>query len=199
MPHFDTKIIFINFDEKYLSMKISLSTLTAENAGRFISLYELSFPVDERRLYESPEHFLAFLKSREGKFCAYEIMDGGSFAGFITSWEFEGYVYVEHFAVDGSMRGSGIGSEAFSLLLEKAAQKGKPLILEVEMPEDELSRRRIGFYERLGGKLRTDFEYVQPPYRKDSSPLPMRIMTWGEIELGPDTLRPMLRDVYGVD
>ena len=40
---------------------------------------------------------------------------------------------------------------------------GTPVVLEVEMPTDEMSKRRIGFYERLGFELDNQV-YHQPPY-----------------------------------
>ena len=36
------------------------------------------------------------------------------------------------------------------MLQELVKQYQKPICLEVELPEDELTRRRIGFYERNG-------------------------------------------------
>ena len=47
-------------------------------------------------------------------------------------------------------RNGGIGAEAMKQFL---AFCGTPVVLEVEMPADEMSKRRIGFYERLGFKL----------------------------------------------
>ena len=52
------------------------------------------------------------------------------------------------------------------------------LLLEVELPEEELSRRRIGFYERCGFTLHP-YEYLQPPYHAEGEPFPLRIMTSG--------------------
>ena len=80
------------------------------------------------------------------------------------------------------MRNGGIGSKAFKAYLE---QLDKPVVLEVEMPTDEMSRRRIGFYERLGLKLDTH-TYFQPPYRKGDDFLEMRLMTYGPIDLKKD-------------
>ena len=54
---------------------------------------------------------------------------------------------------------------------------GKPFFIEVEPPEDELTRRRIGFYERNGFVL-NDYDYVQPSLGEGKDPVPLRIMTW---------------------
>lgn len=55
-----------------------------------------------------------------------------------------------------------------------------PVVLEVEMPTEEMSKRRIGFYERLGFVL-DHHVYFQPPYRKGEAFLEMRLMTHGEL------------------
>ena len=47
----------------------------------------------------------------------------------------------------------------------------------MEPPETELTRRRIGFYERNGFVL-NDYDYVQPSLGEGKDPVPLRIMTW---------------------
>ena len=44
------------------------------------------------------------------------------------------------------------------------AEKKRPMVLEVELPEDALTRRRIGFYERHG-LVFNSYPYLQPPMR----------------------------------
>ena len=55
-------------------------------------------------------------------------------------------------------------------------EKNRPMVLEVEVPEDDLARRRIGFYERHG-LVYNDYPYLQPPLRKGNELLPLRLMT----------------------
>ena len=50
------------------------------------------------------------------------------------------------------------------------------MVLEVEVPEDALTRRRIGFYERHG-LVYNEYPYLQPPLRKGNALLPLRFMT----------------------
>ena len=52
------------------------------------------------------------------------------------------------------------------------------ICLEVELPEEEMSKRRIGFYER-NGFYYNDYEYMQPAISKDRNEIPLRIMTTG--------------------
>ena len=115
-------------------------------------------PYDEQlALFEEPEYRIYYMP-----------------AGFLAVWEFESFIYIEHFAVDPALRNSGTGS---AMLPELVKQYQKPICLEVELPEDELTRRRIGFYER-NGFVFNEYPYIQPPISKGKSPVPLRIMTY---------------------
>lgn len=135
-------------------------------------------PYDEQlALFEEPEYRIYYMPAigmeRVGNHSI------GNFtmhaAGFLAVWEFESFIYIEHFAVDPALRNSGTGS---AMLQELVKQYQKPICLEVELPEDELTRRRIGFYER-NGFVFNEYPYIQPPISKGKSPVPLRIMTYG--------------------
>ena len=105
--------------------------------------------------------------------------------------------YVEHFAIDPAARNGGIGAEAMKQFLVFC---GTPVVLEVEMPTDEMSKRRIGFYERLGFKLDNQV-YHQPPYREGGEWLEMRLMTYGDVDLEysfEQVKNCLHKNVYGV-
>ena len=53
------------------------------------------------------------------------------------------------------------------------------VILEVELPYNEMNKRRIAFYERNGFNF-NDFEYFQVPLNEGDKPLPLRIMSCPE-------------------
>ena len=136
-------------------------------------------PYDEQlALFEEPEYRIYYMPAigmeRVGNHSI------GNFtmhaAGFLAVWEFESFIYIEHFAVDPALRNSGTGS---AMLQELVRKYQKQICLEVELPEDELTRRRIGFYER-NGFVFNEYPYIQPPISKGKSPVPLRIMTYGE-------------------
>ena len=107
------------------------------------------------------------------------------------------YTYVEHFAIDPAARNGGIGAEAMKQFLVFC---GTPVVLEVEMPTDEMSKRRIGFYERLSFKLDNQV-YHQPPYREGGEWLEMRLMTYGDVDLEysfEQVKNCLHKNVYGV-
>ena len=105
--------------------------------------YTESFPEVERRDFSLVRN----LVRDESRFIVYALSKEDRYVGFITGWLFDGYTYVEHFAIDPAARNGGIGAEAMKQFLVFC---GTPVVLEVEMPTDEMSKRRIGFYERLG-------------------------------------------------
>lgn len=117
--------------------------------------------------------------------------------GFLAAWEFKEFRYVENVAVSPDIRGDGIGKRMMNHFM---LQSDKPIILEVELPENELKSRRIGFYERLGFHLEK-YAYVQPSLRVGQDALPLRIMSYparltsSEFEAMKKIL---YKEVYGV-
>ena len=80
-----------------------------------------------------------------------------------------------------------------------AETMARPLVLEVELPNDTPSRRRIAFYERLGFRAFSQ-TYEQPPYRVGGAFVPMRLLylaPGGLAGLEFDAVRATLyREVY---
>ena len=141
-----------------------LQRINETNFPEIYRIMQASFSDDEYRpydeqlaLFEEPEYRIYYMP-----------------AGFLAVWEFESFIYIVHFAVDPALRNSGTGS---AMLQELVKQYQKPICLEVELPEDELTRRRIGFYER-NGFVFNEYPYIQPPISKGKSPVPLRIMTY---------------------
>lgn len=155
--------------------------------------YEASFPTNERRDFA----LLRELVKESPYFRMYALFRGKTYVGFLTAWGFETFVYIEHFAIDEAARCGGIGAEAMRLFLASTAL---PVVLEVELPTDELSRRRIGFYERLGFVLDTH-PYFQPPYHPGDEPLEMHLMYVGDVKM-EERFEPISkqlhREVYGI-
>lgn len=137
--------------------------------------YIASFPEAERRAVTD----FTQLVDNEPRFNVYALLNEGKYIGFITTWRFDSFAYIEHFAIDESARNGGFGSLVMKRFIEKLSL---PIVLEVELPTDEMSIRRVGFYERLGFTF-DHHEYLQPPYRKGDDWLPMRLMSIGGIDL----------------
>lgn len=137
--------------------------------------YVSSFPSCERRDFVE----LKKLMTPGSPFVVNVLLRDGEYVGFITAWDFDRFVYVEHFAIDESARNGGIGGKALKQFLDVW---NRPVVLEVEKPDDEMSRRRVGFYERLGFVLDSHF-YRQPPYHPEDGWLDMYLMSYGAINL----------------
>lgn len=142
---------------------------------RIEKTYVASFPASERRDFS----LLRQLVANEPRFMVFALLKDDEYVGFITAWNFDWFVYTEHFAIDESARNGGVGGGGMKQFL---SMFNLPVVLEVEAPADEMSKRRIGFYERIGFVLDTH-EYYQPPYREGESWLEMCLMTCGELEL----------------
>lgn len=137
--------------------------IKGEEMERLLKLYVEAFPPEERRPLEQ-------MPPEDKAFTFYAVGDGG----LLTAWEFDGYTYVEHFAVYPDKRGNGVGATALAAL-------SGPVILEVEPPESgEMARRRIAFYERNGFRL-ADCDYMQPAYSPEFSAIPMKLMIRGDL------------------
>lgn len=173
---------------------LQLMPLAADDKDFAAALYESAFPEEERR----PTELWLALPQTERDFHILGIYSNERCLGFVTCWDFGGFAYVEHFAVDGTLRGQGTGSKSLALLADRVG--GKPIVLEVELPITDIAQRRIAFYERNGYALLST-AYAQPPYREGGEGLPMKLMCtdegFGEAH-GGEIVTTLHRRVYGV-
>ncbi len=139
-----------------------------------------SFPREEYR----PPVVLRQYIAEKADFHAHIILSDNAPAGLLNWWTFQGFCYIEHFAIDPALRGRGIGREA---LRQFCTTIWQPIVLEVEPPDTEMAIRRIGFYRKLGFTL-WEQPYTQPPYRpeEDDRYLPMRLMVYGALKSDRD-------------
>ncbi len=141
-------------------------------------LMHTAFPQEERRDTVQQREY----SDNNPRFCNNIILENGNSIGMISYWTMGDFYYIEHFAIDPSLRNGGYGKRVLEMI--KKQLKG-PIVLEVEEPNDEMSTRRIHFYKRLEFTLHKK-PYIQPPYRKGDSGLPMLLMTYGDIDMESD-------------
>ncbi len=132
-------------------------------------LYEVSFPDYERRGPESHRRADA-----DPRFRGVAGLEGGGLAGLLFYWVDGGMAFVEHLATEPRLRGSGIGSALMRWLF--AAYPGTHVILEIDPPEDDISRRRLRFYERLGFHV-NDYPYFHTSYSLGGPRHPLVLMS----------------------
>ena len=117
--------------------------------------------------------------------------------GLITYWDFGHFHYIEHFAIAPTLRNGGHGKSVLNHLCQLLKH---PIILEVEIPEEEMAQRRINFYQRQGFSLWEE-PYQQPPYKVGDNYLPMLLMAYGNLECEKDfdsVKECIYREVYNV-
>ena len=143
---------------------------TSHPAYPFVEqLFVAAFPEDERRDLPAQRYNV----DHNPAFHCMLAEDEGTPVGFFTYWDFGRFCYGEHFATDPALRNHGYGSKILNAVLTHI---GKPLVIEVEIPNNELSIRRIDFYRRNGMHLWEGYDYIQPAYRTHGNALPMLLM-----------------------
>lgn len=147
-----------------------LKKLEIKDFDQVYTLMEESFPKDEYRdyqkqkeLFRNPGYQILIEKDPE--------LQG--IKAFLAAWEFETFIYVEHFAVNPALRNGGVGSRMLRTLTKDA---GKIIILEVEPPTEEMAVRRVGFYER-NGFFFNDYPYIQPSMGEGRKETPLFLMS----------------------
>ncbi|MBQ4520925.1 MAG: GNAT family N-acetyltransferase [Bacteroidaceae bacterium] len=168
---------------------------TGHNHYPFVEeLLHSAFPENERR----DDAAQRWNTDNEPLFHCLLVLDEATLfpVGLLTYWEFDSFLYIEHFAIHQSFRGKGLGGEVLQAFFRTYGLK--PIILEVEHPSDGQSMRRVRFYQRQGLTL-WECDYLQPPYRSTDSCCPLYLMAFGKLSFEKDynTIRQTIyRYVY---
>ncbi len=149
-------------------------------------IFVKSFSEDERRIKEKQ---YALLSNPLYNLDTYEENDRT--VAYIAYWDFGDFLYVEHLATEPEMRGRGIGGKMLKDLIK---QKNRLTVLESEKPDEEIAKRRIGFYDRLGFKVNS-YEYFQPSYGKGKEELSLLFLSNPRL-LAPDEFEKIRRTLY---
>ena len=142
-----------------------LQKATLSDFPTLYALLEDSFPPDEYRPYEAQFALLSDPR--------YTLWTTKRKKALISVWQFDRFAYIEHFAVDPACRNQGLGTQ---LLQEVLSALPCPVCLEAELPDSELTRRRLAFYQR-NGFICNVYPYIQPAYSPGRSPVPMQILS----------------------
>ncbi len=132
-------------------------------------LYLESFPAYQRRSVFDQE-----LVFRQPTYRLDAWLADGEFAAFMSWWEFPDMRYVEHLAVAAEKRSSGIGSALLQIWLPSLPT---PAALEIDPVVDELTARRLAFYERLGF-VKNSITHNVPSFINPEETTPGELLTW---------------------
>lgn len=131
-------------------------------------LYEEAFPSQEKRFLAEQiqllnNHFYTFQA----------IYDNNNFIGILGFWEIEEFIFIEHFAINSSLRGKNYGT----LILSEFLKEKKYVILEIEPPLNQQNLKRLHFYQNLGFVQNT-IEHFQVPFRKGDTPIALELLSY---------------------
>ena len=141
--------------------------------SKFDSIYRImedSFPSSEMRTYDGQKLLLnnAFYHINV------QTDDKDAIIGFLAYWDLSNCVFIEHLAVDKNSRGKGIGGKLIDQIFKESK---KDIFFEVEPPADEISCKRVKFYQKKGAHL-NEFYYEQPALRKTEKAQRLMIMSY---------------------
>lgn len=153
-------------------MNVEYNNINYDNFDEFYEILEEAFPPEERRGFDNQYKLLD-----DEMYNILGLYYDNSLVAFITYWDMTDFIYVEHFAVKNSFRNKKIGSKMLEYFLKSFNEK---VILEVEVPEDEITRKRVNFYKRHNFQL-NEFYYLQPPYEEGKDSLELKIMSYPKL------------------
>ena len=149
---------------------LNIDCSNAEKWNKVWQLYEESFPLAERR--KQDDHIRACTDTMFHPLSAWE---GNQLIGILFYWEWDSYRYLEYLAVSPELRKQGYGSQ----MLSHFKNTSFSIILEIDPLINELSVRRLQFYERAGFVL-TPYRFVHLPYRKEAQPKELLILSYSQ-------------------
>lgn len=145
---------------------MDIKPFTINDFDNFYPLLQKTFPKEE--LLPKEMHYLLFQRS---DFFGRHYND---FSTFVIGYQLKEFLFIELYTVQEHLRGQGIGSRFLETILKSSKT---PVILEVELPTDDITKRRIKFYQRLGFHLNT-FDYEMPQFENNHGGIPLYIMSY---------------------
>lgn len=135
----------------------------------FYQIYSTSFPDFEQR--DSAQQLYAFGCGNYHLQCT---VKDDTLLSFVGYWEFEGFIYIEHFAVNPQFRGESIGTTVLRNFIES---KQKAVLLEIDPLKSEIAEKRFRFYQKLGF-VDNPYTHLHPPYKKGNKPHRLLVLSY---------------------
>lgn len=146
-----------------------MNLLNINDFDEVYALFQKAFIPAELRPYQKTKRLV-----KDKELMIYGLKQNNKIVVALLVWKLNGFVFLENFAVDESLRGQGIGGQFLDDF--KQLFPNQTLILEVEKPYDEMSHRRIGFYQRHQMVL-NPFSYEQPTLDVKPTNVILQLMT----------------------
>lgn len=131
-------------------------------------LYDRAFPAYEKRSYQGRKS----IQTHEDYYLYY-FSDDEIFIGFAACWKIDSFYYIEHLAISTQLRGQGYGQQVLTLLCQKVGN----IILEIDPVIDDVSQKRLRFYQHCGFQ-RNSYKHVHPSYHPEFPPHKLEILSY---------------------
>ncbi len=154
----------------------------------FRQIYTISFPIFEQRNEE--QQMAAFSNQHYNLLAS---IDNENLLSFISYWEFDNYIYIEHLAVNPEFRGKSIGSNT---LTQFGSNTEKIVLLEIDPPIDEVSINRLRFYKHLDYKPNS-YKHSHPAYNPNFEPHKLQILSLHK-ELDEEVYKQFCSDLENI-
>ena len=103
---------------------MKLQLVTKDTFDSYYNKLSKDFCIEERKT--KADELDSTLDER---FKIYNILDKDNIVGYISIWEFDSFIFIEHLAIEKHLRGKGIGSR---FLKEYTTNTKKTIVLEIE-------------------------------------------------------------------
>ncbi len=150
---------------------IEITKITDYHSDKFFKinqLYDSSFPLYEKRSYQGRCAILS-----DESFHSLYFSHNGIFIGFINCWSINNSFYIEHIAIESATRGKGYGQQILTLF----CQQYKQVILEIDPLIDDISCRRLRFYQHCHFQV-NEYQHSHPSYRSDYEPHKLMLLSY---------------------
>ncbi len=165
---------------------VMLKIISQNDFDEFYQILKENFPNTEYRSYdEQKKLFLNKLYHAYGFYLENQLV------ATVALWDLNNFSYIEHLAVSTKHKNKGLGTK---ILKECIQMKDNTVILEVEPAIDDITTRRISFYERNGFALNYH-AYKMPPLNNNSLWLDLHIMSYPN-ELTSDEFATVQKELY---
>ncbi|EIU7558287.1 GNAT family N-acetyltransferase [Providencia rettgeri] len=145
-----------------------MSRENIEEINAINQLYDKAFPLYEQRSYQGRKAVLG-----QDDYYLYYFANSSIFVGFIGCWKINDYFYIEHFAISAELRGQGYGQK---VLKQFCGNVGK-VILEIDPVIDEISKKRLNFYQHCGFQ-RNRYSHTHPSYYPENKPHQLEVLSY---------------------
>lgn len=167
--------------------------LTLGEFDQFYTILQTHFPTKEIKEYQ-------YLKGlfQAGNMQAITLKEKGIIIGVLSYFDLQDFAFVDYFAIMNIYQGQQLGQKMLAYFKEYIA---KPFVLEVELPEDTQSIRRIEFYKRNGMQL-NEYTYIVPKMLDMSEELQFLLMSYPKLiqERDYSTIyQRIMNEVYQID